>query len=459
MPPSTPLEEFLLRNRISNEAWCKCALDWPVLEAIGARHAAGLHALESSAQILANALQKFPKVHSVRWRIKDAEHLMEKIVRKRAGSEPKYEHIAPENYSEIVTDLIGLRVLHLFKDDSFDIHQEISKVFELAEDPKLYYRQGDDELLGQRFAAAGFSYQQHPAGYRSAHYVIRTTIIAEKVTAELQVRTLFEEGWSEIDHRIRYPNHTDNELITYFLTLFNRTAGSADEMGSFVKALAADVLEAQAKLEEIRRARDVSIAKAEKALAQLASEKSKRHVNERIDEVKTLLQELNSPAPVAPSASTPARENMLFQSIGSNGAGLTDDSIRKLRKGLAATLAGLNLPATHLDKLAEPLKNANLAAKIADMNKVDAWKNNTPLNKLSAPFVHNDLATKIAEMSDLGKLKIPIEPLNKLAILATKNSLLDQVVRSNDPGGHRALIDRIEQKNRRDGTPGEKGEV
>ena len=55
--------------------------------------------------------------------------------------------------------------------------------------------------------------------------------------SEVQVRTIFEEGWSEIDHNIRYPNHSDDKIISQFLVVFNRLAGSADEMGSYIQFL------------------------------------------------------------------------------------------------------------------------------------------------------------------------------------------------------------------------------
>jgi hypothetical protein len=47
-----------------------------------------------------------------------------------------------------------------------------------------------------------------------------------------------EEAWSEIDHRVRYPSFSDDRLLAAFLLTFNRVAGTADEMGSFVHALA-----------------------------------------------------------------------------------------------------------------------------------------------------------------------------------------------------------------------------
>ena len=54
---------------------------------------------------------------------------------------------------------------------------------------------------------------------------------------EIQGRTLFEEGWSEIDHDIVYPYNTDNEMLKDFSTLLNRLSGMADEKSSYFRRM------------------------------------------------------------------------------------------------------------------------------------------------------------------------------------------------------------------------------
>ena len=54
---------------------------------------------------------------------------------------------------------------------------------------------------------------------------------------EIQGRTLFEEGWSEIDHDIVYPYFKDDEMLTDFSTLLNRLSGMADEMSSYFRRM------------------------------------------------------------------------------------------------------------------------------------------------------------------------------------------------------------------------------
>ena len=47
------------------------------------------------------------------------------------------------------------------------------------------------------------------------------------------MRTLFEEGWGEIDHHIVYPYYQDDILFQQYTSLLNRLTGLADEMSSF----------------------------------------------------------------------------------------------------------------------------------------------------------------------------------------------------------------------------------
>ncbi|MGE8045188.1 RelA/SpoT domain-containing protein [Pseudomonas monteilii] len=230
------LDEFLESQNISNEEWLEAKADWNLLCDIANDHKSRSEDLRATANYFAAAFQATKGVHSVRWRIKDPDHLIAKIIRKRIEKSPKYQDISIENYHQIITDLIGVRVLHLFKHEYEGIDEAIRAKWNLHETPPIHYiRMGD--TTPENFKKNLFEEKPHPAGYRSIHYVLKTQPTIREYLVEVQVRTIFEEGWSEIDHKIRYPNFSDNPLVTYFLTIFNRMAGSADEMGTFVKDL------------------------------------------------------------------------------------------------------------------------------------------------------------------------------------------------------------------------------
>lgn len=253
------LATFLDRNGIATEAWEATRLKWDELLLIAQDHDAQAEHLRDSAELFARVIQRFPAVHSVRWRVKDAEHLLAKIARKRVEKNPKYAEISVGNYFEVVTDLVGLRALHLFKEDCFAIDSNIREKWAPTELATAYIREGDPQDLTDRFRACGFDVKNHPAGYRSVHYVCKTQPLQRAVFAEIQVRTIFEEGWSEIDHRVRYPNFSQDKLVGYFLTIFNRLAGSADEMGTFVQGLTAALRSFDVRLLEANRQKEEAL--------------------------------------------------------------------------------------------------------------------------------------------------------------------------------------------------------
>jgi ppGpp synthetase/RelA/SpoT-type nucleotidyltranferase len=259
-------DQFLRNYNLADGQVRDAGLDWSVLEQICDRHIATSEELQTTATYISQRLQSLPSVHSINVRIKDPEHLIAKIIRKKL----EYPDLVFDltSYGERITDLIGIRALHLFKDEWRLIHDFVTSTWELHENPIAYVRAGDPEVLIGNLASAGFDVKQHPFGYRSIHYVIKSRPARCTQLAELQVRTIFEEGWSEIDHRVRYPRRSDDPRLAEFLTIFNRLAGSADEMGTFIKTLSVYIREQSEKLAE----REQLIAKQEDELKAAISE-------------------------------------------------------------------------------------------------------------------------------------------------------------------------------------------
>lgn len=282
------LEEFLEQNRISSEVWTLADITLDELSKIEEDYIDNIQHLTEAAEFLAKILQKCKHVHSVRWRIKDSQNLLEKIVRKRAKNSEKYKNISVLNYSEIITDLVGVRVLHLFKYEWLEINQYICKCWVPVEVITAYIREGDHGSIVDNYKDNGCDVQIHPAGYRSIHYIISTQPTLKKIFSEIQVRTIFEEGWSEIDHKVRYPNFSNNELVSYFLTIFNRMAGSADEMGTFVNDLVANISVKEVSSDIKKRDQEEHFDKIKKLANELSKEKIKN------ESAQVMVRELNS---------------------------------------------------------------------------------------------------------------------------------------------------------------------
>lgn len=147
----------------------------------------------------------FPVVHSVKARLKDPEHLRDKLLRKKLEGVV----VTESNLFENITDLAGVRVLHLYQEQFGPIHKEIlwkisTGDWILAETPIAYT--WDPESI-EYYHGLGINTKLKDSQYTSVHYLVSPNN-GSNICCEIQVRTLFEEIWGEIDHAINYPHHT-----------------------------------------------------------------------------------------------------------------------------------------------------------------------------------------------------------------------------------------------------------
>jgi ppGpp synthetase/RelA/SpoT-type nucleotidyltranferase len=286
-------KEFFEKYNIKEEAYAETELSWEDLLKIHSDYLKFKEELEPSAVFIFNTIMKFPFVHSVRYRLKDPEHLIEKIIRRKI--EDKNSNITLENYKEEVTDLIGLRALHLFKEEWGYIHDNIMKMWTLKQPPIANFRKGDTDSIIQVFKDKGCEAKEHKYGYRSIHYLIETQPAKTKFYAEIQVRTIYEEAWSEIDHTIRYPYDLDNPIFFQFLSILNRLSGGADEMGSFVKFLKRELTKKEKDYQTQLDEKNNLIQNLEEKIGKLnLKEEELNSVKQDLDKLKN--QRVNSPA-------------------------------------------------------------------------------------------------------------------------------------------------------------------
>jgi ppGpp synthetase/RelA/SpoT-type nucleotidyltranferase len=189
-------------------------------------------------------------IHSYRYRIKETDHLLEKVIRKRKENYEKFEKLDHTNYHKFMTDLIGIRVFFLYREDWVHFHRYLTNCFEndpelyiknrledfdedpdhyyLAEHPRAYKRAGDSKIYdGNELDIVSDGI------YRSLHYIVKY----KGYYIEIQGRTLFEEGWGEIDHDIVYKETEDDEMLKDYSKMLNRLAGLADEMSSYFRRM------------------------------------------------------------------------------------------------------------------------------------------------------------------------------------------------------------------------------
>ncbi|PWJ40969.1 RelA/SpoT domain-containing protein [Sediminitomix flava] len=257
-------KDLIEKYNISEKELEQTGLTWDELMAIKEDYIEFKEELYAPAEYIVSRFLKADKVHSVRYRIKDTAHLMDKIIRKRL-LHPDRE-INLQNYRTQITDLIGIRMLHLFKEDILPINDFLTSTWELHESPVAYVREGDPKTYREGLESFGCNIQEHPYGYRSVHYLLKTKPTKTEYLAEIQVRTIYEEAWSEIDHKVRYPHTSRSQLLDQYLSILNNLSGNADLMSSHVKQLQNDLT--NRKIEEKNLAGEIQKLKTQLETAQ-----------------------------------------------------------------------------------------------------------------------------------------------------------------------------------------------
>ena len=133
------------------------------------------------------------KIHSLGRRVKDPEHLIDKIVRKKVENAIKYKECDKSNYLKFITDIAGVRILLVYKTDWENVHNYIVNAIEhneelyirdslkdfdedydhtyIAEPPKVHIRNGDNRELYEKLLPPNRVIDDKI--YRSAHYIVK----------------------------------------------------------------------------------------------------------------------------------------------------------------------------------------------------------------------------------------------------------------------------------------------
>lgn len=215
-----------------NESGC----DWNELMSIAEDFHNRRDDYEKWIQVYLSEISNFEHIHSYRHRIKGIDSLIKKIIIKTLEG----QKITLENYRDAITDLIGIRVLYVFKSDVDSIHDQIWQKYkgQKVEDIRIKLRQGDDKKIFENIEKKDQAKVEENSVYRSIHYTIYVN--KEKCSdgrLEIQTRTIFEEGWSEINHKLVYKN---KEVKDYFVLneaskILSALVGDCDNLGELMK--------------------------------------------------------------------------------------------------------------------------------------------------------------------------------------------------------------------------------
>ena len=206
-----------------------------------------------------------PLIHSIRARIKDRDHLQDKLLRKlhECNKARQPFDITPENLLVKINDLIGFRLLHLHTVQAKEIHEQLDALLKSC---GYVFREGPEARtwdIGyeKTFQDMGFKTKRSDSLYTSVHYVISDEVPNLTMTCEIQVRTLAEEIWGEVDHRLNYPHKMDSVACTQQLRALARSTSAS---GRLVDSIFATVRDEQSRQKAVVKPRPGSSGAARK---------------------------------------------------------------------------------------------------------------------------------------------------------------------------------------------------
>jgi putative GTP pyrophosphokinase len=151
-------------------------------------------------------------LHTIIYRIKDELRIIEKIDKQNNELEAGASQITEKNYQTRVGDLLGVRMICLRLSD---IEKVAAYLRLLSEEKILHFVKGPDQKRsfilpvdpGESISdGKDLTY----SGYSSIHYQVKLGENSDAPSGledfqfELQLRTILEEAWGEIDHKYRY---------------------------------------------------------------------------------------------------------------------------------------------------------------------------------------------------------------------------------------------------------------
>jgi ppGpp synthetase/RelA/SpoT-type nucleotidyltranferase len=170
-------------------------------------------------------------IHSVKSRMKSEQSLRSKIERMAERG----DNLTQDNIFSQITDLAGVRVLHLLQEQFSLIHEVIMKhvadrewVFD--ENPRAYTWDPD---ASEYFRNLGLETELKDSRYTSVHYLVRARPDSP-ACCEIQVRTLWEEIWGEVDHAINYPHPCSNDACVEQIRVLGKLVATGTRLADSI---------------------------------------------------------------------------------------------------------------------------------------------------------------------------------------------------------------------------------
>lgn len=201
--------------------------------------------METELKIIENSLIKgrdrgldHLPLYSTKWRIKRPGSVFLKMRRKG------------KNLDDIF-DYGGMRALCLFEQDIPQVHKYLLSIFHINNYilkeitifnwPEDEYEEFNIELL--RYTTESFYknmthiHEKKMSGYKSIHYIINFNRSGTIYPLEIQLRTIFQDAWGELEHSLSYKQGNIHPHIRECFSILANDIESADNLMNHLKEI------------------------------------------------------------------------------------------------------------------------------------------------------------------------------------------------------------------------------
>jgi putative GTP pyrophosphokinase len=211
------------------------------------------HLEDFSARLLA-LLKESDIRFTLKQRTKKFDSFFAKVLRKarELSSKPDRNAELERDNSVLITDLIGVRIICPFGEDTGRVEEIIRGAFEVVERE----RKGED-------------YSPREFGYEAVHLIVKLAQDAgeagearRELLCEVQLRTILQDAWAEVEHELLYKAE-----FTPFDEPIRRRLAAVNANLSLVDTIFQEIRDYQRRLqEELRKRRETVVQKIQTGL-------------------------------------------------------------------------------------------------------------------------------------------------------------------------------------------------
>jgi ppGpp synthetase/RelA/SpoT-type nucleotidyltranferase len=171
-------------------------------------------------------------IYLTKYRIKSPESTFLKVKRKRVSLKE-------------IKDYAGLRILCLFENDILEVHTfilkklkekryglEKFKIFNWEDDEKSFVRR-----VKQSYPHTLIDNSEKPSKYKSIHYIVKIQQPRHPLYVEIQLRTLLQDVWGELEHSLSYKRGRVHPHIKNSFRLLSRDMETNDYLLKFLREI------------------------------------------------------------------------------------------------------------------------------------------------------------------------------------------------------------------------------